>query len=72
MSTNVDKKGRYIIAKLDFADLTFVLVNIYAPKKINEQELFSKVSTKSYHCQKYKLLIIKSLVETGTQFLTKI
>ena len=40
LSVKVDKNGRYIIAKLEIEDLTFVLVNIYAPNKINEKELF--------------------------------
>jgi len=40
LSLKEDLQGRYIIAKLDIQAETFVLVNIYAPNKIIEKDVF--------------------------------
>ena len=37
-----DKKGRYIILDIEFADTRIVLVNIYAPNDVNQQVVFLK------------------------------
>ena len=35
-----DKEGRYLICKMYFEEETFVLVNVYAPNKLNEKKVF--------------------------------
>ena len=40
LSSKEDLQGQYIIAKLEIQGEEFVTVNIYAPNKITEKDLF--------------------------------
>ena len=63
LSSKEDLQGRYIIAKLEIQGEIFVIVNIYAPNKITEKDLFFQNISSEF--EKYDITLSDKLILGG-------
>ena len=63
LSSKEDLQGRYIIAKLEIQGEVFVIVNIYAPNKITEKDLFFQNISSEF--EKYDITLSDKLILGG-------